>query len=69
MLRIHQDLVRAGMETRMILQVHDELLFEVPAHELARAQEMVRAAMESAMALEVPLRVDMGTGTNWLEAH
>ncbi len=69
MLRIHHDLRRAGMETRMILQVHDELLFDVPKRELERAGEMVRAAMESAMTLAVPLRVDMGTGANWLEAH
>ncbi len=69
MLRIRDDLARAKMETRMILQVHDELLFEVPAHELEDAQRMVRAAMEGALALAVPLKVDMGTGTNWLEAH
>ncbi len=69
MLRIHRDLAAANMETRMILQVHDELLCEVPEGELERAQEMVREAMENAMALAVPLKVDMGTGTNWLEAH
>jgi DNA polymerase-1 len=69
MLRIRRDLVQAGMQTRMILQVHDELLFDVPERELEGAQEMVRAAMESAMTLAVPLQVDMGTGANWLEAH
>jgi DNA polymerase-1 len=69
MLRIHRALAAANMESRMILQVHDELLFEVPEGELERAQEMVREAMENAMALAVPLKVDMGTGTNWLEAH
>jgi DNA polymerase-1 len=69
MLSIHRNLEEAGMETRMILQVHDELLFDAPKRELERAQEMVRRAMEGAMALGVPLKVDMGVGTNWLEAH
>ncbi len=69
MLSIHRDLRAAGMQTRMILQVHDELLFDVPLSELERAREMVRTAMENAMSLVVPLQVDMGTGTNWLEAH
>jgi DNA polymerase-1 len=69
MLSIHRELANANMESRMILQVHDELLFDVPTHELARAQELVRAAMENAMVLAVPLQVDMGTGANWLEAH
>lgn len=69
MLSIQRDLEAAGMETRMILQVHDELLFDVPKRELERAQDMVRSAMEHAMTLKVPLRVDMGVGTNWLEAH
>ena len=69
MLRIHRELAQAGMRTRMILQVHDELLFEVPLDELDRARAMVRSAMEGALALDVPLQVDMGTGTNWLEAH
>jgi DNA polymerase I len=67
MLSIHREL--AGMESRMILQVHDELLFDVPRRELARAQELVSSAMENAMALAVPLQVDVGTGVNWLEAH
>ncbi len=69
MLSIHRELSGAGMETRMILQVHDELLFEVPRGELERAQAMVRTAMEHALTLAVPLQVDMGTGSNWLEAH
>jgi DNA polymerase-1 len=69
MLSIQRELVKAGMESRMILQVHDELLLDVPRRELARAQELVRTAMENAMALAVPLRVDMGAGRNWLEAH
>ena len=69
MLSIHRELAAARMETHMILQVHDELLFEVPRGELERAQGMVRSAMENALTLVVPLKVDMGTGSNWLEAH
>jgi DNA polymerase-1 len=69
MLSIHRELAQAGMQSRMILQVHDELLFDVPKQELARAQDLVRGAMENAMALAVPLQVDMGSGANWLEAH
>jgi DNA polymerase-1 len=69
MLAIHRELKGAGMETRMILQVHDELLFDVPRSELERAREMVRRAMEGAMTLAVPLKVDVGVGTSWLEAH
>jgi DNA polymerase-1 len=65
----HRELKDAGMETRMILQVHDELLFDVPRSELERAREMVRRAMEGAMTLAVPLKVDVGVGTSWLEAH
>ena len=53
----------------MILQVHDELLFEVPEDELEPMREIVRNSMETAVQLDVPLKVDMGVGMNWLEAH
>jgi len=69
MLKVARELDRRGCEARMILQVHDELLFDVPERELAGMQELVRECMEGAIALDVPLRVDMGTGPNWLEAH
>jgi DNA polymerase-1 len=58
-----------GLEARMILQVHDELLLEVPASELDEVKTVVREAMEHAVRLDVPLKVDMGEGRNWLEAH
>jgi DNA polymerase-1 len=58
-----------GLRSRMILQVHDELLFEVHERELDRMQALVRECMEGAVALDVPLKVDMGTGSNWYEAH
>jgi DNA polymerase-1 len=50
----------------MLLQVHDELVFEVPAAELEEARELVRHEMEHAAELSVPLVVDLGTGENWL---
>ena len=53
----------------MILQVHDELVFDVVPEELDTLGRMVRELMESAMELDVPVMVDMGTGENWLEAH
>jgi DNA polymerase-1 len=53
----------------MILQVHDELLFDVPAAELEETKTVVREGMESAIKLDVPLKVDMGVGHDWLEAH
>ena len=54
---------------RMVLTVHDELVFEVPEAKAAEASARVKEAMESAMTLEVPLVVDVGTGHNWSEAH
>jgi DNA polymerase-1 len=53
----------------MILQVHDELVFEVPDAEAAELASLVRERMESVYALEVPLLVDVGVGSNWREAH
>jgi len=58
-----------ALHGRMILQVHDELLLEVPERELAETTELVRDCMENAMTLAVPLKVDFGHGANWLEAH
>jgi DNA polymerase-1 len=53
----------------MILQVHDELLFELPYHELEIVKEIVREKMEGVMQLSVPLKVDIRHGRNWAEAH
>jgi DNA polymerase-1 len=58
-----------GLSTRMILTVHDELVFDVPRAELAQASELVRGSMEGAMKLRVPLKVELGSGSNWLDAH
>jgi DNA polymerase-1 len=54
-------------KTRMLLQVHDDLLFEVPENELAQVAEPIRLTMESALALDVPVRVDLKTGANWAD--
>ncbi len=67
MIRIDKALSEGNFRTRMLLQVHDELVFEAPANELDRVMAMVKAEMENAAELAVPLVVDMGTGINWLE--
>jgi DNA polymerase-1 len=56
-------------ESRMILQVHDELLFEVKDGELDKLSDMVKREMEGAWKLIVPIKVEIGTGGNWAEAH
>jgi len=68
MVRTQARLKRERMQTRMILTVHDELLFEAPESELQSAQEIVRAEMEGAFTLRVPLKVGLGVGQNWKEA-
>ncbi len=64
-----QKKLRQGYGTVMILQVHDELIFDVVIHEQAEIMEIVRHEMEHAITLKIPLIVDLGTGQNWLEAH
>jgi DNA polymerase-1 len=68
MIKVHARLEREKMKTRMLLTVHDELVFESPEAELERARAIVEAEMESAYPLKVPLRVDIGVGLNWREA-
>ena len=67
--RIHEKLMSEQFSARMILQVHDELIFEVAENEIERLREMVILEMSSAAVLDIPLKVDWGTGKNWLEAH
>jgi DNA polymerase-1 len=55
--------------TKMIMQVHDELVFEVPEGELSRALSMIREKMETVMDLSIPLKVSIQSGRNWAEAH
>ena len=58
-----------GLGARMLLQVHDELVFEVPEAEVEETGTIVTQVMESAAHLDVPLTVDIGTGTSWADAH
>jgi DNA polymerase I len=68
MIALHAELPSRGLETRMILTVHDELLFEAPQEEAERAAAAVREKMEGAAALKVPLTVDVGIAENWRDA-
>ncbi len=69
MINIHKRLKKEGLKTKMLLQVHDELLFEVPIEEKDKVKVMVKKEMENAVKLDVPLKVDIGIGENWAEAH
>ena len=69
MIRIQNNIDNSGLGSKMILQVHDELVFDVLKSELEELRMMVIREMENAYELSVPLVVDYGTGTNWLEAH
>ena len=69
MVTIDRQLNQEQLQSRMLLQVHDELVFEVPDNELDQMKTLVQESMESVMELSVPLRVDVGVGSNWAEAH
>jgi DNA polymerase I len=70
MVNIHRDLQEKQLQTKMILQVHDELVFDVPIHEIDIVRPIIEDRMQHAMPnLKVPILVGMGTGKNWLEAH
>jgi DNA polymerase-1 len=68
MVRCRDELRAAGLETRLVLQIHDELLFEGPEGEVERASEIVTREMANAFEMDPPLEVDVGVGENWLEA-
>ena len=69
MIAIQKKLTHEKWASRMLLQVHDELVFEVPNEEVESLKKMVKEAMEGAFSLKVPLVVDIGVGKNWLDAH
>jgi DNA polymerase-1 len=69
MINIHKKLTSENWKSKMLLQVHDELVFDVHNSELGKIQPMVKHEMENAFKMDVPLDVEMGTGKNWLEAH
>ena len=69
MISIQREMQKRGMKSRMILQVHDELVFDCHLTEVDELKALVRTNMENAVSLAVPLEVEMSTGKNWLEAH
>ncbi len=69
MLAVDRWLQESGLPVRMIMQVHDELVFEVATDAVTEAGECIRAAMVAAAELQVALEVDVGVGANWDEAH
>lgn len=69
MIRIHDEIERLGLRSRMVMQVHDELVFNVVPEELPQLQELVSRLMSGAFSGTVPLEVSSGVGANWLEAH
>ncbi len=69
MLRVDEQIRKQGLAARMILQVHDELVFDCPQQELDALQALVKKEMEHAWKLDVPLKVDLGYGPDWSSAH
>jgi len=69
MINIHKKLVSENWKSKMLLQVHDELVFDVHNSELEKIQPMIKYEMENAFVMDVPLEVELGMGKDWLEAH
>jgi DNA polymerase-1 len=69
MIKVDDSLVKSGLKTRMILQVHDELIFDVPKEEIEKASALIKECMENAMPLNIPIVAEVNYGSNWLEAH
>jgi DNA polymerase-1 len=69
MARVENELNQTSSNAKMLLQVHDELVFECPKSDIDKVKALIKDAMESAMDLGVPLKVDIRHGHTWLEAH
>jgi DNA polymerase-1 len=69
MINVQRELLRRNLKTRMLLQVHDELVFDLSQPEEKEVVPMVEEKMKTAIPLNVPVEVEMGVGENWLEAH
>lgn len=69
MVEIFHEMEKQKLRSKMILQVHDELVFEAPKDEVKKLETLVREGMRDALKLSVPVEVDVGTGPNWLDAH
>ena len=68
MIEIHNELKRRNLKTKMIIQVHDELLFDTPKEEYEEVVQLIRDKMENACKLSVPLKVEIESGASWYEA-
>jgi DNA polymerase I len=68
MINVSKAIAKEGLETALIMQIHDELLFEAPKNEVERATEIIRREMESSVELDVPLIAEIGAGDNWMSA-
>jgi DNA polymerase-1 len=69
MINIHNEFKKQNFKSKMIMQVHDELVFDVYKEEVEIIKPIIREKMMDAVKMRVPLEVDMNTGENWLEAH
>jgi DNA polymerase-1 len=69
MLAVDRQIRHKGLHARMLLQIHDELVFEAPSEEIAELVPLVRDAMTGALELDVPLKVDLAAGPNWLDVQ
>jgi DNA polymerase-1 len=69
MINIYRRMKREGLRSRMLLQVHDELVFEAPPEEVQCLARLVTEEMEGAMTLNVPLKADLAVGPNWLDTE
>jgi DNA polymerase-1 len=69
MLRLHGRIKNEDLPLKMLLQVHDELVFECPREDAAEMAQIIKKEMENAMQLSVPVVANVGIGNNWLEAH
>jgi len=68
MLHVAEEFKRRGLKSRLLMQVHDELLVEAPEQEVVSVIEILKREMETAVSLDVPLVVDVGIGNNWMDA-
>ena len=68
MIKVHQALLDNKLETKMICQIHDELIFKVPKAEKEKAYQLIKDIMENALSIDVPLEVDGGFGRTWYDA-
>ena len=69
MINVQRELETINLKTKMVLQVHDELVFDVPKEEIDIVKPIIKNCMEEAFKLKVPTSVEIGIGDNWLEAH